>query len=408
MITQEKTIGLILPDSPQWPEFWNIYSDAMKNYFNRQTLKINKFFPEYRYENVLLKPGSTQFNCTIFAFKKLGLSEDDILKNIFAFDKYQCSSDFELGNVAKFYLGKIDLIGNNRKILIIDKTGLGDSIILITILQQIHNTFPHIKLGVQSKRLDIFKRLTFIEDLDEKDERVECYDYFLNTVAYFFCMKQGINFTTMLHYLLMSKTGLKWNIENIKLGIKIDDILNPVRSKIGYQGPYFLINCGVVIEEYSKNWGFNNYQKLVDILKNKITFVQYGKNDDGCINPLLNGSLSLVNNTSALELFSAFSECTGCIGGLSSNMHLSFAFEKPCIVIAGGLEHQSLNNFPFQKYLFNKSLNCSNALGEIWPFVGCLRYLGKENCLHWRGDHGACMDLITPEMVAEEILKINQ
>jgi ADP-heptose:LPS heptosyltransferase len=323
---------------------------------------------------------------------------------------------------------------SDRKILFFDHCGLGDSLILTSVFRELHYAYPNIALAVETNRPEVYRGLSFVEattmekvatlqkaktdtDLEITIEKFndaatklsdyECFNASLNDAPKGFKVPASTSYSTMVHLSLMKKTQLTWSIKNINPEIMVGDILNPVCKT--HSGPYWLICAGVNVKESAtKQWGFSKYQQLVDLLKNKVKFVQYGKDREDmlCKHAKLAGALSLIGNTSILELGAAFRDCVGCVGPTGSNMHFCAAFGKHSIVIAGGLEHPALNVYPNQKILFNNSLDCVDVLGRKTP-LGCSRYRSFE-CLHWCGDHGACMDSITPEAVAAEILKLNQ
>lgn len=119
--------------------------------------------------------------------------------------------------------------------------------------------------------------------------------------------------------------------------------------------PYWIIIVGG-----EKGWGckmypFERWQEFVN-QNQDILFYQLGAKEDQF--PILKGD-NVVDyvgktqdkNTGIRDLFKLFLNAEGSIGLVSFQMHLSGAFKKPCIVVAGAREPVSFTRYPGQQYL---------------------------------------------------------
>jgi ADP-heptose:LPS heptosyltransferase len=375
-----KVTGPILPDHPLWP----IFKDTLKS-----LLDFNGVFQDNENPIMLLN--------TVHCLKNLGLSEADVINNLFIFKKYGGHSDLEvLYNVQRNFNGTIN--PQKRKIIFILYTGLGDDVATTGILREIREKYPAYSIDIRTRHKDLFLYNPNITSLNESADDVEI------CVLRFDCMPidliesnldihfNEMHFSSQLHCIAQSKLNLQWDYKNIKPDLHLGDTLNPVSEKIGFKGPYWLLNSG--FHNIAPEKWYPHYQKVIDLLQGKVQFVQHGGPSD--THTKLNGVLSIIGQTTPLELAAAFPNCSGSLGGLSSHMHLAAAFDRPCVVVAGGIEHPGSINYKNQTILFKNECNKTGR--------GC--FLKKTSCLHFSGDHAAfCMDSITPEMVANEILK---
>lgn len=181
-------------------------------------------------------------------------------------------------------------------------------------------------------------------------------------------------------------------------------------------GDYWLICSGGKRDFTNKLWGHNNYQEVVNRLTGKVRFVQVG--DSECNHPALEGVLhNIVGMTTLRDLFNVARRARGVLCGVSLLMHVAAALEKPAIVIAGGREPVQWNAYPKQHYLHTVgALPCYDRQGELggacWRSrtvpLGDNEELDKDTCLYPVAGTPKCMRMISPESVAELILRYNQ
>jgi ADP-heptose:LPS heptosyltransferase len=295
-----------------------------------------------------------------------------------------------------------------RRIVLIGGMGLGDDVITTGIIREIKKACPACSIDIRTKHKDLFLNNPTITSLQEGAEGVEICVLNFGVLSVDFIkalwalpLSRAHN-SSMLHLLAQWKLNLRWNYENIRPDLHLGNTLNPVRSKLGFHGDYWLINSGFYSEQFTK-W-YPHYQEVVDLLRGKIQFIQHGGAAD--THALLAGALSLVGQTTPLELAAAFRDCQGSLGGASSHAHFAAAFDRHAVIVAGGIEPPEKTAYENQSTLFkNIGCACANSSQHGWGVCVLPIKDGKKSCCQWRGDHAACMDAITPETVAFSILK---
>lgn len=181
---------------------------------------------------------------------------------------------------------------------------------------------------------------------------------------------------------------------------------------------YWLICSGGKDDLTNKLWGHSRYQKVVDILRGKINFVQVGHNyREHTPLDLYDGSLHMVSKTTLRQLFELVRRARGVLCGVSLLMHVAAALEKPAVVIAGGREPVQWNAYPKQHYLHTVgALPCRSTTGQLggacWRSrvipIGDNLTLDKDPCERPISGVPECMTLIQPEEVANLILRYNR
>jgi hypothetical protein len=107
-----------------------------------------------------------------------------------------------------------------------------------------------------------------------------------------------------------------------------------------YKGRYWVLAAGHKRDVTIKQWGYAAWQALVDRLRGAgLNLVQTGSTATRCYNPKLQGVTDAVGCTqNERDLFSLIAHADGVVCGVSAAMHIAAAFEKPCVVLAGGRE----------------------------------------------------------------------
>lgn len=106
------------------------------------------------------------------------------------------------------------------------------------------------------------------------------------------------------------------------------------------EGRYWIIVAGGKLDITTKWWYYSRYQKVVNMLRERgITCVQAGARMADHVQPKLSGCVDMVGKTNSIrDLFSLIYHADGVICGVTSFMHIAAAFDKPCVVLAGGRE----------------------------------------------------------------------
>lgn len=185
--------------------------------------------------------------------------------------------------------------------------------------------------------------------------------------------------------------------------------LGQVEQEFGYKGKFWLIGAGRKPDFTCKFWGTSNYQRLVDLLRGKVVFVQVGAAEHH--HPPLRGVHSLVGKTDLRQLVRLMYHAEGAVGGTTLLMHLAAALEKPYVCIMGGREPVPWNSYPRQQLLHTVGcLPCCRE-GGCWRSRTVKLGDGSEQdgslceCPTPDGDEMVpkCLAMIRPEEVAGKI-----
>jgi hypothetical protein len=166
----------------------------------------------------------------------------------------------------------------------------------------------------------------------------------------------------------------------------------------------------------AKIWHPSNWQKVVDGVYGDIPVVQVGRTEHRHA-PLQN-TVNLLDKTSLRQLLVLAYHATGATCHVTCLMHIMAAFNKPCVIIAGGRE-------PWWWEAYNETTwrqNATNPLPEDYVNHAYLHTIGQLDCclkngcwmtgvgeklskncrkvdIVGSGRQPACLSLITPEAV---------
>ena len=195
-----------------------------------------------------------------------------------------------------------------------------------------------------------------------------------------------------------------------------DDEKRPLPAVAGMKR-YWIVDAGYKRDFTLKNWGVEQYQKVVDMLRGKVTFVQIGEASKDHMHRPLNGAVNLIGKTSIRELIRLVYGAAGVLTPVSFPMHLAAAVPtpdgrlRPCVVVAGGREPSTWEAYPGHVFLHTVGmLDCCRS-------GGCWRARAEKLNDGTASDRsicshpvrvgcdliGKCMALVRPETVASII-----
>jgi len=174
-----------------------------------------------------------------------------------------------------------------------------------------------------------------------------------------------------------------------------DEVLwpSPVLSDCGYSGKYWIINAGVK-NDYTLKY-YHRYQEVVDMLRDKIQFVQVGQLEHN--HPALQGVIDMRGKTNLRQLFRLSYHAEGAISPVSLQMVVMAALQKPCVVVSGAREPVRWQMTPDHQFLYvNGAIECAR-------YDGCWKSKKSECVNLLEGDIPLCMDMIRPEDIARAV-----
>lgn len=193
------------------------------------------------------------------------------------------------------------------------------------------------------------------------------------------CDYTGIHFTEAFVRELNEKLNLNIVRENIYPKVHLmEEEKNRefILNKYNIEGKFWLFNAGIKGDIPLKGYPLPYWEEIIESCQNMgIQLIQVGSHKD--IHPEFLNVKSLVGKTENLRDFlSLCYHAEGAISPVSLLMHTMAAHRKPCIVLGGGRETVSWEQYPIHKYL--------NTIG----YLKCCRDGG---C--WKKHRNECINL---------------
>lgn len=147
---------------------------------------------------------------------------------------------------------------------------------------------------------------------------------------------QKVHFLSWFHHDFKKKTGL-----HVPVTLPRGDIhLTAQEGEAKIPGRYWVVVAGGKRDMTAKVWAPHSWQRTVDVLKKYgVRCVQAGADFHNHFHPTLDNVERVVGATdNERAFFSLIANAEGVICGITAAMHVAAAFQKPCVVIAGGRE----------------------------------------------------------------------
>jgi len=259
--------------------------------------------------------------------------------------------------------------------------GIGDELLLSAVAREIVRSHPGTEIWIRSRFGFRFPKYVQREPAPQDVRRIET--IYQNATLY------GPNchspFPGHLVQQMLDKvaldTGLKVKALDLRPELEIEELTKREDASV-------ILHSRPNPRLPSKDWGVGRWQELASILNRAgVRVRQVGGKEE----PLLEHAQDLrgVPVHELPELF-ARSAAVACVVGFL--MHMAEATRTPAVVIYGGREHPAIDGYPDQIHLSSQPLSCRGRWGcHLGPDLDC--------------PHGMkCMEHITPELVAREVL----
>ena len=333
--------------------------------------------------------------------KSLGLSPDDELP------------------VVKGGLEDLILSGKKVKLTLRQGQSPGDVVVLTAAIRDLKNAFPNLQITMETTAPAIWENNPYVEAFRDYKSTQKKGATYLDTlvdlsddteeagvvldVEYPLVHRANYQAKHFIHGFkedLESKLGVSFDIKAFKCDVHISDKekgwVNQVHEKFNYSGKFWVINSGSKNDFPLKQWGRERWQEVVDSLRGKIQFVQVG--EAGHNHEPLKGVFDLLGQTDMRQLMRLCYHAEGAVCHVTMINHLMSAWEKPCVVIAGGRESAAWESYNETSYLDTiGNLQCCKS-GGCWKSKA-------EECLWMEGQYPKCMNMITSSDVVRAIEK---
>lgn len=199
-------------------------------------------------------------------------------------------------------------------------------------------------------------------------------------------------------------------------------VLRPDEGPVNGLAPYsyWVVMAGGKKDFTAKLWGFSRWQQLVNLTPD-ITWVQAGSAAPMGIQRGLDGVVNLVGKTNYRQFLRLVAFSRGVVCPITSGMHAAAAFNRPCVVVAGGREPWWWEAYTRETW----RVNCGTEPPADFMPHAYLHTMGQLSCCRhhgcWKSGVGEkrtsncvdvvkavervphCLALLTPEMVAQSV-----
>ena len=312
----------------------------------------------------------------------------------------------------------------SRKILLEHKLAPGDVVATTALVRDIKLTYgDQITLGFDTNFPAIYEHNPHIVPMRKNDPGVQhvvlCYSAGITSAG----RGNKHHFITWHHKDFTNKTGLHVPVHFPKPDLHLTEYEKNTRP---VKGRYWLVFGGGKTDMTTKHWDFKRYQEVVDRLRMYgLRFAQSGSTKPGNVHPPMRDVLNLVGWGYVRQMMWQIYHCEGVIAPITCAMHMAAAFDKPCVVIAGGREEPWWEEYSDAWGAFGPKAAPTKVPHRYLHTVGLLDCCAAKGC--WRNkvvkiskdnslchklarrEPGAqplpeCMNMITTDHVVEAVM----
>jgi ADP-heptose:LPS heptosyltransferase len=236
-----------------------------------------------------------------------------------------------------------------QKILLQNRLSPGDILVMTAAIESLRQLYPNTYLvGIDSGCGAIFENNPFIINMDPNDPEVHKIDMQYPLIDH--CNQKPVHFIQGYHEWLAKELKIilpmMTNRPHIYINEQEKKWLPQVHEVTGKPVRYWIINAGVKQDYTNKNWGYENYQTVIDMLRGEVQFVQVGEKHH--LHRPLKGVINMIGKTDARQLIRMCWNAEGGLGPITFVMHLFAAFQKPYVALMGGREPMHWEHYPTQ------------------------------------------------------------
>lgn len=297
----------------------------------------------------------------------------------------------------------------------------GDILVMTSTIRSLHKAYPgKFKVWVDSPCPDIFQNSGFVEHGPCPEDAYVIdmhYPLISNHEARGFQHPgsgiSGRHFSDGHRKFLEEQLGVEIPRTGLTPDLFLDqnELLWPFLLKeTGFDGKYWVLNAGSKNDMPLKQ--YHRWQEVVNLMRERlgmdIGIVQIGASEHNHAG--LVGTIDLRGKTNHRQLYRLIAQSQGVISPVSYPMHIAAAFDKPCVVVAGGREGTRWELYPSHRFLHtNGALPCC-------AYDGCWKSKIEDchapvNIHPKRFDGGPeyvetvpkCMTLISPEDIVRAV-----
>lgn len=270
------------------------------------------------------------------------------------------------------------------RLILRHKWALGDTILLTALVRDIHRAYPgQYEIQVDTHFTNVWWQNPYVQRFDGSVRALKVdIDWGdairWNSYAKFDQRREMRHILAWYHYDFTRKTGVKVPVTDPwpDLHVAPEEIARRV------QGRYWVIVSGGKLDMTTKHWHVHRMQEVADKLAQQgIHCVQVGAVNTNHVHPPLRGVTNLLGQTENVrDLWNVIRYSDGVICGVTGPMHIAAAFERPCVVHAGGREEPWFEAYVNAFGAFGPGANPVRVEHKFLHTIGLLDCCDKQGC----------------------------
>jgi len=296
---------------------------------------------------------------------------------------------------------------SERRIILEHKLAPGDVVATTALVRDIKLTYgDRYEIDFITNFPAIYEHNPYLTKLNKKARGVE------HVVL---CYSEGItsegkghkhHFITWHHRDFTNKTGIHVPCLFPRPDMRLSEYEKNTRP---IDGRYWLVMGGGKTDMTTKHWDYGRYQGIVDRLRDYgLRFAQSGATKPGNVHPPMGKVLNIVGWGYVRQLMWQIYHCEGVIAPITCAMHMAAAFQKPCVVIAGGREEPWWEEYSDEWNAFGDKCAPTRVPHRYLHTLGQLECCSHKGC--WRNkvvkidkDNSLCHKLATRPVGAQPL-----
>lgn len=270
------------------------------------------------------------------------------------------------------------------RLIIRHKWALGDTVLLSGLVRDIHRAYPgQYEIQVDTHFTNVWWHNPHVTRFENAAQAIKVEVNWGDAIRWNGYAKHGnrqemTHILAWYHYDFWRKTGIKVPVTDPRpdLHLSSDERIRRI------QGRYWVILSGGKLDLTTKHWHAHRAQEVVDKLAYQgIHCVQVGASHSSHIHPPLRNCTNLLGRTENVrDLWNIILHAEGVICGVTGAMHIAAAFEKPCVVYAGGREEPWFEAYVNAFQAFGPTANPVKVEHKFLHTIGLLDCCDKQGC----------------------------
>lgn len=272
------------------------------------------------------------------------------------------------------------------RIIIRHRWALGDTVLMTALVRDIHRAYPgQYEIKVDTNFTNVWWNNPHVTTFEEAGLprptkiTVEWGDAIKwNAYAKYGGRKEMKHILAWYHYDFERKTGMKVPVTDPKPDLHLD----AQERKQRIQGRYWVILSGGKLDLTTKHWHAHRAQETVDKLAAQgIHCVQAGAVHTNHVHPPLKNVTNMIGKTENVrDLWNLVLHSDGVICGVTGAMHIAAAFDKPCVIYAGGREEPWFEAYVDNFKAFGPTANPVKVPHKFLHTIGMLECCDVQGC----------------------------